>query len=102
MYIHFSLSVKVDLLAIHITVTAGAAFCIIKNLNTDELLNITGTFTSTLIAYIFPFKFFLSTFSKSHTPRGRRFILLIKVLYYSFWLFQIAAVVSLFISAANR
>lgn len=83
-------------LFLHGIAVGGAYYSVSVGLNTDKLLNITGTLTCTLISYIFPFKFFLRTFTKSHTSRGKRYLWFVRGLYYFFWIFQIATVAALF------
>jgi hypothetical protein len=84
-----------------VLVAALACYCIISKINMDKILNFCGTLTSTLVAYIFPFSFFLNTFQRSHTKAGKRFIRFIKALYYIFWLFQVASIASLFIDTSG-
>ena len=64
----------------------------------------TSTFVSSVsskIAYIFPFGFFLNTFTKTKTRRGKIYRNFITALYYGFWGFQIASIIGLFFDSAN-
>ena len=48
------------------------------------------------MAYIFPFGFFLKTFTMASTARGRLVRKAIQALYYGFWAFQLASIGALF------
>ena len=83
----------------HALVTASACFCIIKNINMDSIIGYFSTASSTFIAYIFPFGFFLKTFQRTNTRAGTLYRAMIQFLYYGFWIFQLFSIASLFYPA---
>jgi hypothetical protein len=91
--------------AMHAVITACACACIVNKINIDSIIgyfsSVSSTFVNSIcthvqVAYIFPFGFFLKTFTEAQTKSGSRARLFIQVLYYGFWVFQIASIVGLF------
>jgi len=89
---HYSMAV-----VMHVVVTACACLCIVNKINMDSIITYFSTASSTFVAYIFPFGFFLNTFTHAYTRTGKILRRFIEVLYYGFWVFQIASIIGLFL-----
>ncbi len=85
----------------HAAVTSMACYCIIKKINMDKIIGYFSSVTSTFVAYIFPFGFFLQTFTKAYTKQGQKQRKFIEILYYGFWVFQILSIISLFLGESE-
>jgi hypothetical protein len=96
-WLHLLTSIRTPLSPVmHVAVTAMACYCIIKKINMDKIIGYFSSVTSTFVAYIFPFGFFLQTFTKAYTKQGKKQRRFIEILYYGFWVFQIMSIASLF------
>jgi len=95
-WLHLTISI-----GMHAAVTFCACLCIINHINMDKILGYFSAASSTFVAYIFPFGFFLNTFTEASSRKGRSFRRFIQILYWGFWVFQILSIVTLFLDPSE-